>query len=263
MMHKNRLILLNQELLTFFSKVNLNIFKINFENIGNHYFCQNPNKKVNIMMLLAIFIKFGIQATTFTYTGKSVNFEAYGTYKFQLWGAQGGGGYINSQIKYQGGKGAYVTGVANFSSKTTLQITVGGQGESAKEHNKGGWPDGGGGGYQWVSNSRYNSAGGGGGSTSVNFLSGTKILVAGGGSGACTLNNGAGGGNFNTILCYDSSISTFKEYSQILKGNSNGKGGDGLSAADGLPPGGGGGGGYYGGDAGWYSYQTDSCGVIS
>ncbi|MGI6329593.1 MAG: DUF5411 family protein [Bacilli bacterium] len=110
---------------------------------------------------------------TFTYTGGSQTFTApySGTYKLEVWGAQGEG--------TNGGKGGYSTGLLNLSAGEKLYIYVGG---------RSGYNGGGIGGYN----------GGGGtdirrGGTSLS----NRIIVAGGGGGVSnnsSSSGGAGGG---------------------------------------------------------------------
>ena len=52
----------------------------------------------------------------FNYKGSDDIFQVHGKYKFELWGAQGGGGYYNADKLSNGGQGAYVYGEANFDS---------------------------------------------------------------------------------------------------------------------------------------------------
>ena len=143
------------------------------------------------------------------YTGEEETFTApkSGTYKLEVWGAQGG----NAE-DYKGGFGGYSSGTMTLNSGDKLYINVGGQGESscANKLCTGGYNGGGSSGY--VDASVINGAGGGATSiaTSSGLLSSLSedrtsiIMVAGGGGGATSHNNnstfgykhngGAGGG---------------------------------------------------------------------
>lgn len=132
----------------------------------------------------------------FNYTGGEQKFvvPVSGTYKLEVWGAQGG----NSR-DINGGYGAYASGIANFTTNTNIYIYVGGQGESNNtwglvgKEILGGYN---GGGSVPVNT---NCCGGhmpsaGGGATHLSYVSGLLstlennkdkiILVAGGGGGA-------------------------------------------------------------------------------
>ncbi|WP_251545513.1 glycine-rich protein [Pumilibacter intestinalis] len=133
-----------------------------------------------------------------------------GTWKFELWGAQGGSGTpYNTSIA--GGKGGYVTGTWTFTSDTTVYIAVGGQGAtkaagsySSRNNDAdralGGWNGGGASG----ANGDGAQKGGGGGATHVattnrGVLSAYRsyqadvLIVAGGGGamGGYSTNNAA------------------------------------------------------------------------
>ena len=84
-------------------------------------------------MIFALFIIKGIQYKEFNYKGSYEKYPVHGTYTFELWGAQGGGGYHDGYKESQGGKGAYVYGEASFLSEVNLTIRVGGQGTSSEQ----------------------------------------------------------------------------------------------------------------------------------
>ncbi|GAB6152558.1 hypothetical protein JCM17380_13080 [Desulfosporosinus burensis] len=124
------------------------------------------------------------QVLNYNYTGNvtSVVLPA-GTYKFEVWGAQGGKGtYVAAGT---GGTGGYAVGVKVLASEQTVNVYTGGQGRNAIEANSGsyvvdnpgGWNGGGYGGHM---------AGSGGGGTDIR-LGGTatanRVIVAGGGGG--------------------------------------------------------------------------------
>ena len=100
------------------------------------------------MLFFALLINQpSMDITEFSYTGYEETYPVHGTYKFELWGAQGGGGYDDDDQDSSGGNGAYVYGEATFSSEEILAIKVGQQGSSSeKGPNLGGYPDGGKGG---------------------------------------------------------------------------------------------------------------------
>ena len=120
---------------------------------------------------------------------------ADGTYKLQVWGAQGG---YRSSSTY-GGKGGYSVGTITLTKGTNLYVYVGGAGGNSST-NQGSVQAGGynGGGY------RYGYKGGGG-ATDIRFVSGSwndsasllsRVIVAGGGGsdGATTKKGMYGGG---------------------------------------------------------------------
>ena len=128
----------------------------------------------------------------FSYTGKSQNFKVTieGTYKLEVWGAQGGTDNGNA-YSY----GGYSVGTFSLSKNTTLYIEVAGKGNNSA----GGYNGGG---------SGTNGFPGGGGATHIATRSGllsslssyksSILLVAGGGGGCWTAfglgNIGDGGG---------------------------------------------------------------------
>ena len=161
---------------------------------------------------------------------------ANGTYKLEVWGAQGGNSNFNS-----GGKGGYAIGYKTFTAGENLYIYVGQAGGNSSGYNVAGAGGYNGGGAGRASSLK--SVGGGGGATDIRY-GGTaysnRIIVAGGGGGAFShrsggnrLNGGDGGGTSGTGPNAGTQSS----------GNAIGIGG---SAGDQC---GGGGGGYYGGGA--------------
>lgn len=151
----------------------------------------------------------------FDYTGEEQEFDAprTGTYKIEVWGAQGGDSVYGSNTAI-GGYGAYSVGTVDLAKSDQLHIIVGGKGQSVSRtsstvaDNETGYN---GGGYgSFVSD---NSTHGGGGGAShvatsdgllVDFKDNTSnlLMVAGGGGGASTHksypsysgNGGSGGG---------------------------------------------------------------------
>ena len=151
------------------------------------------------------------QTWEFDYVGDEETFttQCEGTYKLEIWGAQGG----SYNTTYQGGYGGYSTGEINLNANEKIYINVGGQGNmtsgDAAQTSLGGY-NGGGNGYNNPSGGgRY--AGSGGGATHIATTSGllstlennreSILIVAGGGGGFWYYDNnyktntaGSGGG---------------------------------------------------------------------
>ncbi|MCH5166114.1 MAG: hypothetical protein J1G01_06905 [Clostridiales bacterium] len=206
-----------------------------------------------------------------------------GTFKFEVWGAQGG--YYNIDHA-DGGKGGYtyITTYEVPAGGQTIYICVGAQGASGTSGTKAGGYNGGG------STSPANGGGGGGGATHMALVSGllsalssstnqnNVLLVAGGGGGSTTKDHsgtagvgGAGGGGNNVSggastggyidgTGYQASGGTHSSGGAGGRGSNAsactpttgasgtfGKGGDSTSTYE---AGGGGGGGWYGGGGG-------------
>ncbi len=117
----------------------------------------------------------------FSYTGDAQEFtvENTGTYKIELWGAQGGS---------SGGKGGYTSGEIDLTMDETLYIYIGDLGRDQNTSCSVAAFNGGGGRTQ-----RVGCGSGGGGGTDVRLLGGTwsdttglrsRIMVSGGGGGA-------------------------------------------------------------------------------
>ena len=104
-----------------------------------------------------------------------------GLYRFELWGAAGGGGIY-------GGKGAYAKGVLRLPFRKEFQYNIGGQGKTppnkTKECIEGGFNGGGKGGASY--NANYSSGSSGGGATDIRTSSDidSRIIVAAGGGGS-------------------------------------------------------------------------------
>ena len=114
----------------------------------------------------------------YAYTGGPQNFKApcAGTYKIELYGAQGG--------TSRGGKGAYTAGNLAMIRNQTLTVSVGGKGGDS---GNGGYNGGGAGVGQ----------GGGGGATDIRVGAGgynNRIMVAAGGGGGSSSSAGGAGG---------------------------------------------------------------------
>ena len=142
---------------------------------------------------------------TYSYTGDYQLFTApyTGSYKIELWGAQGGSGQYTGKTLYYGGKGSYTSGTILLNKGEDIYIYVGGSGtsvsgsSSATVTNNGKNYNGGGRATFYSNNS---VGGGGGGATDVRYFSSTptndelvwsstkglnsRIMVAAGGGGA-------------------------------------------------------------------------------
>ena len=205
---------------------------------------------------------------TFDYTGGEQTFTApiTGTYKLEVWGAQGG----SYSKTYYGGYGGYSNGQTNLKNNETIYINIGGQGSgySLDKISLGGYN---GGGYGGVPNTNYSDrqgGSGGGGATHIAKVSGLLsslennkeailIVAGGGGGGAAGDIKGSDGGGFKgNDGGYSSSFPTYHGTggTQTIGGfdftiNSNyGTFGQGSGFSDNVKYGGhGGGGGFYGG----------------
>ena len=223
------------------------------------------------------------QIWNFAYTGgiQSFTVPCSGTYKLEVWGAQGG-----THVGV-GGKGGYSYGNYSSTVNSILYIVVGGKGQNGSNTNAttyytGGY-NGGGNGSQHtsVSGSGYSSSGGGAThiATKTGLLStlssnkSSVLIVAGGGGGGggqaswngSSYNGGAGGGTNGTNgVCtyfdaYGASGGTQSAGgSGKCQSGSFGKGGN--SQGDSITPstgsgniGVGGGGGWYGGGGSLFS----------
>ncbi len=194
-----------------------------------------------------------IPVANFDYTGdvQSYTVPLTGTYKLEVWGAQGG------DDGSRGGYGGYSFGTVKLSQNNILYITIGGKGSTGA---------GSGGGYNGGGNAGgIGTSGGGGGATCVtsnnkgilsafNSFKSEVFIVAGGAGGAGCGGNGeysptiggsgggmAGGSGYN---CSGGTQTTGYEFGQGQNRNANGDGG-------------GGGGGWYGG----YSATADGAGA--
>ena len=208
----------------------------------------------------------------FDYTGGEQTFTVpvSGTYKLEVWGAQGGNAY-----DYYGGYGGYSNGIITLSTSDDIYIGVGGSGKTSGEGIEGGY-NGGGSSTKNYSQPDISRQGSGGGAThiakKVGLLSSLKnyqsdiLIVSGGGGGANYwpgsdrdgIQYGYGGhaggynGNSGSSTCtgYNTCHIPGIGGNQVIGGTSQGTsadfgiGGSGNSASAG---GAGGGAGYYGG----------------
>ena len=127
-----------------------------------------------------------------------------GTYKIELWGAQGGDArYQNTDtlIPESGGKGAYVSGIIHMVGTTKMFLYIGGKGADQTEtgYNRtspGGFNGGGNGGVDLSDTDHGENGAGGGGSTDLRMYKDdslkalkSRIIVAGAGGGGCSTNH--------------------------------------------------------------------------
>ena len=206
----------------------------------------------------------------FDYKGSEENFEApcSGTYKLEVWGAQGGKALGEGTTSGNPGKGGYSAGTIDLAKGEKLYINVGGAGEtgSLTKCASGGYNGGGrgtndGGGCGTPNDDE--ASGGGGGATHIAKVSGLlknlesqkdKLLIVAGGGGGASYNTYAGSGGGSVGGFTDNTTSL---YPTDTEGYAFGQGQDatgtkqtsnctaGVSTScDGV---GGGGGGYYGG----------------
>ncbi len=168
-----------------------------------------------------------------------------GTYKVELWGAQGATG--------NGGKGAYIYGNIALNEGDTFYVYVGGRNR---------WNGGGGG-----ASDHY-----GGGATDIRLVEEnrySRIMVAGGGGGpgGTYINGGIGGavngGNGERQSKQNGCETLAPAAGTGGKQTTGASFGVGKSAATTSPAAGGGGGGYWGGTEGIGTDRTNDCGYLS
>ena len=133
---------------------------------------------------------------TFSATGAVQNVTLNkGTYKLEVWGAQGG----NYNTTYTGGKGGYSYGTLTLNNTTNLYVYVGKQAQTITTNRTvttGGF-NGGGNGFNRYYSGTYTYAQGGGGASDIRIGQDSlysRVIVAGGGSGATNRTNGYYGG---------------------------------------------------------------------
>jgi hypothetical protein len=144
-----------------------------------------------------------------------------GSYRIECWGASGGIGRTNGVLKFQGGKGAFVSGDILLKTKRTFYLFVGGKGQdgsaSANTVAAGGYNGGGNGGKDINDN---DGSGGGGGASDIKLINGTynditslrsRIIVAAGGPGSVFESYGAPGGGLHGFNVTESGFPSFSE----------------------------------------------------
>ena len=212
----------------------------------------------------------------FDYTGGEQTFTApvSGTYKLEVWGAQGGSGSFNNYSNDKAGYGGYSLGLISINSSSKIYINVGGVGGVVNSINgSAGGYNGGGNGEATCEGFKYPGGGGGGGATHISGTSGilptlsNKIdnimIVAGGGGGAGLYNGGynQGGGYAGSGGGFVGGAATTTNLRPIIGGTQTTGYSFGLGetstachyAVDGNWGNGGGGGGFYGGFASSYT----------
>ena len=136
------------------------------------------------------------QVWNYNYTGgiQSFSTPCNGTYKLEVWGAQGGNvtGSLGTGI---GGYGGYATGNVLLSQNQSLYIVVGGAGSSGIEWQVNVASGGYNGGGQGKTNNQYGGAGGGG-ATHIGTRVGT-LAQYGNTTGLYIVAGGGGGGNYD------------------------------------------------------------------
>jgi|GEM_PF-2234694 len=204
-----------------------------------------------------------ITAPIFEYTGTVQSFTVPAgitALKFDVWGAQGGGGE-----NYAGGNGGYVSGRLNgVTEGQTFYVYVGQKGvdldyNRTAAFNGGGrcgWYAGGGGGASDVRtavgdlNTRIIVAGGGGGAGTRTGAAGGNGGYPTGANGTATIYGPAGGGGSGGTQSAGGAGGTGKTSGHAGYPGQKGIGGDGGSVSTWVGLSGGGGGGYYGGGGG-------------
>ena len=238
-------------------------------------YIDNATKKIKC----GVYFVKGI-ITNFDYFANSHIFIApnAGTYKLEVWGAQGGSG-IYRALKTIGGYGGYSTGIVKLNKDDQLYIYIGG----TTTDYLGGF-NGGGDGNCDENDVVSRIAGGGGGATHIATKTGTLstlenskdsiLIVAGGGGGGANINSGHGGNGGGYIGNDGYAANSTSKY--IGRGGTQTSGGTGYaengSFGQGSKPNplsnadterfysSGGGGGYYGGSAGDWSLTESLAG---
>ena len=172
-----------------------------------------------------------------------------GTYKLEVWGAQGGGSLQNGSLSENSAFGGYSVGYISLTAGDKLYINVGGKGSDGVVgiDVPGGYNGGGSGTWDHGDNE---SAGAGGGATHIALKSGllselsedvdNVLIVAGGAGGKSWNTNGGSGGGFTGGPAGDGRTADQTSGYQFGKGQNA----TGTGANNGH---GGGGGGFYGG----------------
>jgi Glycine rich protein len=198
------------------------------------------------------------QTARFTYTGTlqsftvplSINPPSITLY---MWGAGGGGGYIQPASGYgqgTGGAGAMIQGVYTVTPGQTLYIVVGGGGCFAFPTNQTDAQGGGGSAYNDAPATNW-GAGSGGGRSAIQLTPGGAdvVVVGGGGGGGVSRGQTQGGSATFSGTANSGSASTGGTQSAGGSAGSGGQNGS-LKFGGSGGSGAGGGGGYYGGGGG-------------
>lgn len=187
-----------------------------------------------LLFLIAINFPYnGESPQSFTFKKKWNNQLNYGEspHVFDVYGAQGGSGYLDGVIKSQGGLGAHVKATLNVTGTGTLFYAyVGEQGSSSQYGpNKGGW-NGGGKSGKGTEILKGDAAGGGGGATDVRIYDqsfSNRFIVAAGGAGD---ENGAPGGDEYGRRKTGKGATSVSLGTNQIKGNTNGVWGTGIDS---------------------------------
>ena len=260
-------------------KINYNLDLTNIENKSYYvtYTVNQDNKTITSTRQITFVPDSADYTNNFDYTGDSQTFTTKydGSYKVELWGAQGG-----SNELAVGGKGAYTTGFINLNISNRLSIFIGGAGSINDDPSLTPGYNGGGAGARhpdWTADNVSLYGAGGGGSTDIRLEGGnwnnfkslkTRLMVASGGSGASNWHNpqdGVAGGSLIGINGHQFSFDSDIIYTNATggtqvsggagakpMGSSNGNFGFGGSILfnESIVHGSGGGSGYYGGGSG-------------
>jgi hypothetical protein len=192
-----------------------------------------------------------IPVTTFSYTGdvQSYTVPLTGTYKLEVWGAEGG----YNTTSTNGGRGGYSYGNIKLNNNRVLFVYVGGSGNSGNGYNGGGLGQAIGGGATHIAITS--------GLLNTMSLNTNNILIIAGGGGGATDGyiGGSGGGTSGSdgVGVHPKASTTGKGGSQTSGGSGGtsinygiassggfGYGGSGVTSNESGP---GGGGGWYGG----------------
>ena len=168
-----------------------------------YFFAKDKKGNIsNSISFNAVFCSYSDGYTwDFSYTGGVQSYKVLencpGTYKLEVWGAQGGTANANnSNYAVPGGYGGYSVGTIDLLANDQLYIVVGGKGvngSSASADYNGGY-NGGGASYHWKNNNVFSASGGG--ATHIakdnnrgelkNYLNNKNevLIVAGGGGGS-------------------------------------------------------------------------------
>ncbi|WP_084608559.1 fimbrillin family protein [Xylanibacter oryzae] len=189
-----------------------------------------------------------ISLAAFDYTGgvQTYTVPLTGTYKLEVWGAEGG--YNTTSLN--GGKGGYSFGNIKLNGSQIIYIQVGGSGNIGNGYNGGGLGQAIGGGATHMSTS----------SGLLNTMSTNILIVAGGGGGATDGYVGGDGGGISGsdgVGVHPNASTTGKGGTQTFGGSGGTSTNYGIAASGGFGYGGsgvtsnesgpGGGGGWYGG----------------
>ena len=234
----------------------------------------------------------------FSFTGEDQNFivPITGTYKLEVWGAQGG----TDSATYHGGYGGYSTGLVKLTENERLYIYTGEKGKNINTGKKVGevtaYPNGGSVKTLGI-DEYYTTYSSGGGSTHISIINkkiqnlennkNSILIVAGGGGGACTWwkiedHGGSGGGYIGTTTSKNYTNGNTINFNPTAGSQSSGGSGGGnlngnnasswLNGKFGIGGGSkvtdtanissGGGGGLYGGGASWGGSAAGGSGYI-